>query len=80
MKFINAKEGPPNAGSKIYTVHYFDEKGNMTIHSGGTKAWRNNNPGNMKYKGGFAVRHGGLNMVTNPLLEWLKCMVILFHS
>ena len=38
MKFINAKEGPPNTGSKAYTVHYFDEKGNMTIRSGGTKA------------------------------------------
>ena len=60
MKFINAKEGPPNAGSKTYTVHYFDEKGNMTIRSGGTKAWRNNNPGNMTYKGGFATRHGAI--------------------
>ena len=60
MKFINAKEGPPNAGSKTYTVHYFDDKGNMTIRSGGTKAWRNNNPGNMTYKGGFAARHGAI--------------------
>lgn len=60
MKFINAKEGPPNVGSKAYTVHYFDEKDNMTIRSGGTKAWRNNNPGNMTYKGGFAVRHGAI--------------------
>lgn len=60
MSFISAKEGPPNAGSKTYTVYYFDEKGNMTIRSSGTKAWRNNNPGNMKYKGGFAVRHGAI--------------------
>lgn len=60
MNFISAREGPPNAGSKTYTVHYFDEKGNMTIRSSGTKAWRNNNPGNMKYKGGFAVRHGAI--------------------
>jgi hypothetical protein len=60
MKFIRAKEGPPNAGSKTYTVHYFDEKGDMTIRSGGTKAWRNNNPGNMTYKGGFATRHGAI--------------------
>lgn len=60
MNFIKAEEGPPNTGSKSYTVHYFDEAGNMMIRSGGTKAWRNNNPGNMKYKGGFAVRHGAI--------------------
>ena len=60
MKFISAKEGPPNAGSKTYTVYYVDEKGNMTIRSSGTKAWRNNNPGNMTYKGGFASRHGAI--------------------
>jgi hypothetical protein len=61
-KYIIAKEGPPNAGSEIFTVQYFDESGNMTIRSGGTKAWRNNNPGNMKYRGGFAVRHGAIGM------------------
>lgn len=55
MAFISAKEGLPNAGEKPYTVQYFDEKGNMTIRSDGTKAWRNNNPGNMKYRGGFAT-------------------------
>ena len=60
MAFISAKEGPPNAGEKPYTVQYFDEKGNMTIRSDGTKAWRNNNPGNMKYRGGFATRHGAI--------------------
>ncbi|MGH2613284.1 MAG: hypothetical protein ACRDFB_09610 [Rhabdochlamydiaceae bacterium] len=60
MNFISAKEGPPNYGDQFYTVQYFDEKGNMTIRSGGTKAWRNNNPGNMKYAGGFAARHGAI--------------------
>lgn len=60
MAFISAKEGPPNAGEKSYTVQYFDEKGNLTIRSDGTKAWRNNNPGNMKYRGGFATRHGAI--------------------
>jgi hypothetical protein len=60
MVFISAKEGPPNYGSKSYTVQYFDEKGNITIRSDGTKAWRNNNPGNMRYKGGFAIRHGAI--------------------
>ena len=61
MVFISSEEGPPNAGSKVYTVHYFDEKGNMTIRSGGSKAWRNNNPGNMVYiPRGYAVRHGAI--------------------
>jgi hypothetical protein len=29
MVFVRAEEGPPNYGSKSYTVQYFDEKGNM---------------------------------------------------
>ena len=32
----------------------------MKIGSGATKAWRNNNPGNMTYRGGFATRHGAI--------------------
>jgi hypothetical protein len=60
MVFVKAQEGTPNYGSKSYTVQYLDKEGNMTIRSVGTKAWRNNNPGNMKYKGGFAARHGAI--------------------
>lgn len=61
MPFITAKEGPPNVGSTIYTVQYFDENGNMVIRSDGSKAWRNNNPGNMVYNSrGFAVRYGAI--------------------
>ncbi len=61
MSFVRAQEGPANYGSKTYTVQYFDENGNMTIRSGGTKAWRNNNPGNLKYQeGSFAHRHGAI--------------------
>ncbi len=62
MVFVRAEEGPPNFGpEEPYTVQYFDEKGNMMIRSGGTKAWRNSNPGNMVYnKSGFAVRHGAI--------------------
>jgi len=61
MPFITAKEGPSNVGSTIYTVQYFDENGNMVIRSDGSKAWRNNNPGNMVYNSrGFAVRHGAI--------------------
>lgn len=47
MVYIRAKEGPANFGESTPTVQYFDEQGNMTIRSGGTRAWRNNNPGNM---------------------------------
>lgn len=61
MPFITAKEGPPNVGSTIYTVQYFDENGNMVIRSDGSKAWRNNNPGNMVYNSrGFAAGHGAI--------------------
>ena len=52
MAFIRAQSGPPNVKEKetdpdIFTVQYFDEKGNMTIRSGGTVAWRCNNPAAM---------------------------------
>ncbi|HEV7737106.1 MAG TPA: hypothetical protein VGO47_07020 [Chlamydiales bacterium] len=47
MVYIRAQEGPANIGEKTPTVQYFDEQGNMIIRSGGTRAWRNNNPGNM---------------------------------
>ncbi len=65
MVFISAKEGSPNYGpNESYTVQYFDEHGNMTIRSGGTKAWRNNNVGNLKYfkKGSFASRNGAIGV------------------
>jgi hypothetical protein len=45
MAYIKAKVGPPNIGEKEFTVQYFDEQGNMTIRSGGSVAWRCNNPG-----------------------------------
>jgi len=50
MVFIKAQSGPPNIGDKEsqFTVQYFDEQGNMTIRSGGTRAWRCNNPGNLR--------------------------------
>lgn len=47
MLYIKAQAGPANVGdsAKKFTVHYFDEDGNLTIRSGGTRAWRCNNPG-----------------------------------
>ena len=50
MVFVKAKVGPPNVKAKetdpdVFTVQYFDEHGNMTIRSDGTRAWRCNNPG-----------------------------------
>jgi len=49
MVFVKARTGPANAGDPkaMFTVQYFDEDGNMTIRSGGTRAWRCNNPGNL---------------------------------
>lgn len=37
MLFMTAKEGPPNVGSSIHTVQYFDENENMVIRSDGSK-------------------------------------------
>src|SRR6185295_1626695 len=50
MVFIRAQVGPPNCENSTskFTVQYFDENGNMTIRSGGKRAWRCNNPGNLK--------------------------------
>lgn len=47
MVFVKAKAGPRNIGDppSMFTVQYFDEQGNMTIRSGGTRTWRCNNPG-----------------------------------
>ncbi len=49
MAFVFAKTGPANYGNpeRMFSVQYFDENGNMTIRSGGTRAWRCNNPGNL---------------------------------
>jgi hypothetical protein len=50
MVYIKAKVGPSNYGDSkgLFTVQYFDKDGNMTIRSGGTRAWRCNNPGNLR--------------------------------
>jgi hypothetical protein len=47
MVFVKAKGDVPNVGDpkEMFTVQYFDEKGNMIIRSRGTRAWRCNNPG-----------------------------------
>jgi len=49
MVFVKARTGPANVGDPktMFTVQYFDENGNMIIRSGGTRAWRCNNPGNL---------------------------------
>src|ERR1043165_167094 len=50
MTFVKARAGPVNYGDPEgrFTVQYFDEDGNLTIRSGGKRAWRCNNPGNLK--------------------------------
>lgn len=48
--FVRAQSGPPNCGDPepMFTVQYFDEQGNMTIRGSGSRAWRCNNPGNLR--------------------------------
>jgi len=64
MVFVKAQAGPSLAGDPddMFSVQYFDEQGNMTIRSGGTRAWRCNNPGNLvasKYSKGKSRRSIG---------------------
>ncbi|HEY5234248.1 MAG TPA: DUF3892 domain-containing protein [Verrucomicrobiae bacterium] len=54
MPFVSA-----TADRKKLTVTYVDDKGAITIYTDGTRAWRNNNMGNMD-KGAFASRHGSI--------------------
>ncbi len=56
--FIRAKTGKGNS------VVYYDEDENISIWTGGTRAWRNNNPGNIRpsqfsYKNGAIGSAGG---------------------
>src|SRR3990167_7628789 len=50
MVFKKAEAGPPLAGDKPseFTVRYYDEEGNLTLRSRGSRAWRCNNPGNLE--------------------------------
>lgn len=57
--YIKATEGPPIQNSTLYTVHYIDEQNRLMIKSLGSKAWRNNNPGNI-IASPFANRHGAI--------------------
>jgi hypothetical protein len=57
MVFVKAKVGPALIGHPKgeFTVHYFDEQGNLTIRSKGKRAWRCNNPGNLKEGREYAI-------------------------
>lgn len=54
-KYVSARDGEKN------TVIYVDTEGNEFLHSGGTRAWRNNNPGNLiaAEKSGLSIGRGG---------------------
>lgn len=57
-KYIKAENGPGNA------VIYYDDSGKLWLFEGGTRTWRNQNPGNMvvgKYsrKNGMIGKAGG---------------------
>jgi len=46
-------------GGKGDTVIYSDDDGNLVIRSGGTRSWRNNNPGNIR-PGSFSSGNGSI--------------------
>src|SRR5258706_3024475 len=51
--YIRAKGGKGNS------VVYYDQNENMVIRTGGSRAWRNNNPGNIR-PGKFSSKNGGI--------------------
>ncbi|MFN0117306.1 MAG: DUF3892 domain-containing protein [Elusimicrobiota bacterium] len=51
--YTRAKSGKDNS------VIYYDNKENMIIRTGGSRAWRNNNPGNIR-PGGFSSKYGAI--------------------
>ncbi len=54
MPFVSA-----TADRKKLTVTYLDDKGEVTIYKDGSRAWRNNNMGNL-VKSPFATKHGAI--------------------
>ncbi|MFV0473918.1 MAG: hypothetical protein ACK5MQ_06880 [Pikeienuella sp.] len=51
--FVHARAGAPQ------TVIYVDARGRDVIRRGGSRSWRNNNPGNIR-KGDFALNNGAI--------------------
>lgn len=48
MVFVYAEEGELPAGSDKTNRDYYDEQGNKLVRVGGSRSWRNSNPGNLK--------------------------------
>ena len=51
--FIRAEGGKGNS------VIFYDQDENLLIRSGGTRTWRNNNPGNIRASR-FSYKHGAI--------------------
>lgn len=77
MTFIKAKAGPTNAGDskEKFTVQYFDEQGNLTIRSGGTRTWRCNNPGAL-LKSSYAVIGKSDSLKRSFCLNRMTCRLV----
>jgi hypothetical protein len=70
-KYIKAENGTGNA------VIYYDDSGKLWLFEGGTRTWRNQNPGNLvvgKYsrKNGMIGKAGGFAVF--PWATWL-CLI-----
>lgn len=63
----NVSSNISNGGNRIYsgvqsvgaTRHYIRHDGTLETRTGGSRAWRNNNPGNLEY-GALAKKHGAI--------------------
>lgn len=55
MRYVSARASRKNPAWVLYIA----DDGSKIIRSGGSRAWRNNNPGNMRYTE-FSRRHGAI--------------------
>ena len=55
MPYVKAEEG-----TQAKSVLYIADDGSKFLRTGGSRTWRNNNPGNVESKSGFASRHGAI--------------------
>ncbi len=63
-KFVKALQGPN------YSVIYIDSDGDKYLFSGGTWAWRNHNPGNLR-PGKFSRKHGQIGSIIDQRGSYL---------
>lgn len=61
------------------TITYQNDDGSTTVMSGGTRAWRNNNPGNLR-EGPFSQSQGSIGRDNDGFAIFLTWRLDAMHS